>query len=108
MHVTENTQFYAVCVKPYNEGKSRWSAYYIADGKLKKLWPIDCQNHKKAKQNGWAYTKNHAYPAYHFFINEIGTSHKCLLQEAILYVLQKEHNAPIGFDANAIKLEVLW
>lgn len=108
MHVTEDTQFYAVCIKPYNEGTSRWSVYYRTDGKLAKLWPIDCQNHKKAKQNGWTHTRSHAYPAYHFFINEIGTSHKYLLQKAVLCVLQKEHSVSIGFDANDIKLEVLW
>lgn len=114
-------KFYAVNLKPFSNGTTRWLVYELVqkwikspsgnpnvsvmDWELKKLWPKECHNHKLAKQNGFTYTTNRRWPAYHIYLNEIGTSHEYLLKEQVCYILKKERG--MNIDPNKLDLEVL-
>lgn len=106
----QQPNFYAVNLKPYSNGTTRWLVYEMktdecASPYLTKLWPMDSSNPKKAKQNGFTYTTNRKWPAYHIYINEIGTSHTYLLKEQVCFILKNERG--IDIDPNNLKLEVL-
>lgn len=109
---TPGSQFYAVNLKPYNNGSSRWLVYWLDDGtdthegRLVKLWPADCRCHAKAKKIGYTYTTNRNLPAYHIHLKGVGTSHLFLLQEQVAYILHNEYGYPL-VDGNDIKMEVL-
>lgn len=101
-------KFYAVCLKGFHEGVSRWSVYRLkCDGSgLEKMWPKDPSDEKQAKKDGWTYVaRNSKYPAYHFCINEIGSSHLALLKERICCVLENERGLKLNPDN--LDLEVL-
>lgn len=106
--ISTDTHFYGLCLKPFSNGTTRWQVHYVdGDGKLQKLWPVDCHDHNKSKAQGWTYSpRGSKWPAYHIRINEVGTSHEYLLREAIAYILHKGFNQPL-VDANDIKMEVL-
>ncbi len=109
--ITKDTQFYGVCLKPYNNGVTRWAVYYAPETpnqQLERLWPIDGSNHKAAKAAGWTYDSKHdsRLPAYHIKISEIGTSHHYLLKAAIAGILSCEHGVNIE-NANTVRLQIL-
>lgn len=109
--LTKDTQFYSVCLRPYNNGVTRWSVYYAPETPnqpLERLWPIDGANHKAAKAAGWTYEgkRDSRFPAYHIKIGEIGTSHHYLLKDAIAGILRREHGVDIE-NANDVRLQIL-
>lgn len=113
MTITKDTQFYGVCLKPYSNGVTRWAVYYAdpknPEGRLEKLWPLDPRNHKSSKAFGYTYEANREsrFPAYHFKISEIGTSHHYLLKDAIARVLRKERGIEGLENANDVNLQIL-
>lgn len=55
---------------------TRWQLYTIKDGQLEVVWPVDSHEGKKAKRlPNQVYSENKNFPAWHFLMKGIGTSH---------------------------------
>jgi hypothetical protein len=116
-------KFYAVAIKPYNNGNSRWLVYELVntyehtyeDGAklrrpypeasmvhLDKLWPESPEDRKKSQAVGFSFHEKYGY---HFHCKGLGMSHTAILKEDLRRVLENMRGEKVKLSD--IELEVL-